>query len=85
LTRSRNGPTRLSPHQLRVAAVLVTAVLSAVASAGLAANGQGKKLITDLVVGDRVLVQASVCKADLAEGAIPPLTAVRVVAHSAKA
>jgi hypothetical protein len=46
---------------------------------------QGKKLITDLVVGDRVLVQARVCKADLAEGAMPPLTAVRVVAHPAKA
>ena len=46
---------------------------------------QGKKAITDLVVGDRVLVQAKVCKADLAEGAMPPLTAARVVAHPAKA
>ncbi|MDQ3671974.1 MAG: hypothetical protein M3364_05995 [Actinomycetota bacterium] len=46
---------------------------------------QGKKLITELVVGDRVLVQARVCKADLAEGAMPALTAVRVVAHPAKA
>jgi hypothetical protein len=46
---------------------------------------QGNKLITDLVVGDRVLVQARVCKADLAEGAMPALTAVRVVAHPAKA
>jgi hypothetical protein len=46
---------------------------------------QGKALITELVVGDRVLVQAKVCKADLAEGAMPPLTAVRVVAHPAKA
>ena len=46
---------------------------------------QGKNLITDLVVGDRVLVQARVCKADLAEGNMPPLTAVRVVAHPAKA
>ena len=47
-------------------------------------NGN-KTLITELVVGDRVLVQAKVCKADLAEGAMPPLTAVRVVAHPAKA
>jgi hypothetical protein len=33
----------------------------------------------------RVLVQAKVCKADLAEGAMPGLTASRVVAHPAKA
>jgi hypothetical protein len=46
---------------------------------------QGKKLLTDLVVGDRVLVQAKVCKADLANEATPALTAVRVVAHPAKA
>ena len=46
---------------------------------------QGKKTLADLVVGDRVFVQAKVCKADLAEGAKPPLTAVRVVAHPAKA
>jgi len=47
-------------------------------------NGN-KTLITGLVVGDRVLVQARVCKADLAEGDMPALTAVRVVAHPAKA
>jgi hypothetical protein len=46
---------------------------------------QGKKSIAELVVGDRVLVQAKVCKADLAEGAIPDLTAARVVAHPAAA
>jgi hypothetical protein len=46
---------------------------------------QGKKTLADLVVGDRVLVQARICKADLAEGEIPPLTAVRVVAHPANA
>jgi hypothetical protein len=43
----------------------------------------GKKTLADLVTGDRVLVQARVCKADLAEGATPALTAVRVVAHPA--
>lgn len=43
---------------------------------------QGEKSIADLVIGDRVLVQARVCKAALvAEGAKPDLTAVRVVAH----
>jgi hypothetical protein len=45
----------------------------------------GKATAADLLAGDRVLVQARVCKADLAEGAMPPLTAVRVVAHPAKA
>lgn len=45
----------------------------------------GKKTLADLVTDDRVLVQARVCKADLAEGATPTLTAVRVVAHPATA
>ena len=45
----------------------------------------GKKLITDLVVGDRVLVQAKVCKADLKDNAMPALTASKVIAHPAKA
>jgi hypothetical protein len=38
----------------------------------------------DLKVGDLVNVRASVCKADLAHGAMPPLTAVRLVAHPPK-
>jgi hypothetical protein len=38
-----------------------------------------------LVQGDWILVQARVCKADLAESATPPLVAARVVAHPAKA
>jgi hypothetical protein len=48
---------------------------------------QGKKEITDLVVGDRVLVQARDCKADLTDdSATPPaLTASKVIAHPAKA
>jgi len=45
---------------------------------------QGKKTLGDLLALDRVLVQARVCKADLANNATPPLTAVRVVAHPAK-
>ena len=46
----------------------------------------GKKLSSDLVVGDRVLVQARACKAELtAVGTPPALTAVRVVAHPTKA
>jgi len=45
---------------------------------------QGKAALADLVDGDRVLVQARVCKADLADEKTPALTAVRVVAHPAK-
>ena len=45
----------------------------------------GKKLVGDLAVGDRLLVQARACKADLtAQGTPPALTAVRVVAHPPK-
>ena len=62
-----------------------TASTSIVVTADTKVRRQGKKLVTELVVGDRVLVQAKVCKADLAEGAMPALTAVRVVAHPAKA
>jgi hypothetical protein len=46
---------------------------------------QGKKEITDLVVGDRVVVKARVCKEDLKNGAMPALTASKVTAHPAKA
>jgi hypothetical protein len=47
---------------------------------------QGKKTLGYLLPGDRVLVQARACKADLlAQGTPPTLTAVRVVAHPAKA
>jgi hypothetical protein len=45
----------------------------------------GKKSATDLAVGDRVLVQARACKADLEAVTPPALTAARVVAHPAKA
>jgi len=47
----------------------------------------GQKELTDLVSTppDRLLVQARACKADLGQTVPPPLTAVRVVAHPAKA
>jgi hypothetical protein len=51
-------------------------------------RGNGMKTVADLLeldAGDRLLVQARTCKADLEEGATPALTAVRVVAHPAKA
>jgi hypothetical protein len=50
-------------------------------------RGNGMKSVADLAkltLGDRVLVQARSCKADLANSAMPPLTAVRVVGHPAK-
>ena len=47
-------------------------------------NGN-KTLAAQLVAGDWVLVQARACKADLAGATPPALTAVRVVAHPAKA
>jgi len=45
---------------------------------------QGQKKITDLKDADRVLIQARVCKADLAGGAVPALTATKVIAHAAR-
>jgi hypothetical protein len=60
------------------------------ASTSIAVDGntkvrrQGEKVITALEVGDRVLVQAKVCKADLANAAKPALTAWKVIAHPAK-
>jgi hypothetical protein len=50
-------------------------------------RGNGMKSVADLsklTAGDRVLVQARSCKADLADSAMPTLTAVRVVGHAAK-
>jgi len=44
---------------------------------------RGAKTLGALLSGDRVLVQARACKADLAEGATPQLTATRGVAHPA--
>lgn len=62
-----------------------TASTSIAVNADTKVRRQGKKTLDALGVGDRVLVQAKVCKADLAEGVMPPLTAVRVVAHPANA
>jgi len=62
-----------------------TAVTSVAVNASTKVRRQGKKTVADLVVGDRVLVQARVCKADLAESAKPDLTASKVIAHPAKA
>jgi hypothetical protein len=47
-------------------------------------NRQGDHNSADLKSGDRVNVHATVCKADLANGATPALIAKRVTAHPAK-
>ena len=50
-------------------------------------RGNGMKSVADLAklkLGDRVLVQARSCKADLADNAMATLTAVRVVGHPSK-
>jgi hypothetical protein len=44
---------------------------------------QGGKSAAGLLTGDRVLVQARVCKADLAAATAPALTAAKVIAHPA--
>lgn len=46
-------------------------------------NRQGDHNAADLKSGDRVNIRARSCAADLANGATPALTAVRVVAHPA--
>jgi hypothetical protein len=46
---------------------------------------QGGKTLGDLLKDDRVLVQARVCKADLADNKTPALTASKVIAHSPSA
>ena len=63
----------------------VSAVTSVNVNVNTKVRRRGKKTLTALMSGDRVLVQARTCKADLAQEATPTLTAVRVVAHPAAA
>ena len=52
-------------------------------------RGSGMKSVADLLVdlkaGDRIRVQARVCKDDLKDNAKPSLTASKVIGHPAKA
>ena len=48
-------------------------------------NRAGDKNAADLKSGDKVNIQAKSCKADLANNAMPSLTATRVTAHAASA
>ncbi len=88
LTSSRAGSLAMQVKQgnrwARAYTSLGTATL--VVDDATKVRRNGKKLSTDLVVGDRVLVQARACKAELTAAGTPPaLTAVRVVAHPTKA
>jgi hypothetical protein len=44
---------------------------------------QGAKTLSSLLQNDKVTIQARTCKADLAKGAKPALTATTVSAHPA--
>ncbi|MDP9262354.1 MAG: hypothetical protein M3O89_10320 [Actinomycetota bacterium] len=44
----------------------------------------GQTSLASLLLGDRVTVHARACKADLAHGATPTLTATKIDAHAAK-
>lgn len=54
-------------------------------NSGTKVRGQGMKTLSELKSGFRVLIQARVCKADLANGATPALTATKVIAHDPNA
>lgn len=58
-----------------------TQPVSVAITASTKVNRQGDHNAADLKMGDRVNIQARSCKADLAGGATPALTATRVVAH----
>ena len=47
-------------------------------------KGSASAKLSDLAVGDRVLVKARACRADLKNDATPQLLAIRVVAHTPK-
>jgi len=72
---NRHGQAYLGPPQ--PVTILIIAAKTKV-------RRQGKKSLADLAAGDRLLVQARACKADLANTARAPLTAVRIVAHPAQ-
>ncbi len=59
--------------------------LSVTVNADTKVRRQGKKTLTDLDAGDRVVVKARACKADLAAATPPALTAAKVIAHPASA
>jgi biopolymer transport protein ExbD len=44
----------------------------------------GQTSLASLLLGDRITVHARACKADLAHGATPALTATKIDAHAAK-
>ena len=69
-------------NKFSVAFAKATQPVSIQVSADTKVRRQGDKNASDLKSGDVVNIRARVCKADLADGAAPALTAVRVVAHA---
>ena len=77
--------TATSGNKFGRAYVQLAQPLSIGVDAATKVRRQGAKTVGDLLSGDRVLVQARVCKADLALATLPALVALRVAAHPAKA
>ena len=66
-------------------AYVIAGTATVTVTEGTKVRGHGAKDADDLTAPSRVLVQARVCKAELLDGPLPVLTAVRVVAHPAAA
>ena len=82
-----SAPTSLSVNVTsgnHFAAVWKNKAVSIALTSSTKVNRQGDKNAADLKSGDRLNIQARSCKADLANNAMPSLTATRVTAHAAK-
>ena len=83
-----SAPTSLSVNVTggnHFAAVWKNHAVSVALASSTKVNRQGDKSSADLKSGDKVNIQAKSCKADLANSAMPALTATRVTAHPASA
>jgi hypothetical protein len=88
------GATPVLPFSLTVnvkhankqgkAYVKATQPVTVIVTSDTKVNRQDNHSLAAFLAGDRVTVQARACKADLAHGATPALTATRVDAHAAK-
>jgi hypothetical protein len=85
------GTTPTLPYNLMVtvtsankhgrAFVKATQPITVTVTSGTKISRQGDRSLSSLLAGDRVTVHARACKADLAGGATPALTATMVSAH----
>jgi hypothetical protein len=82
------APTTLSVNVTggnHFAAAWKNKLVSVALTSSTKVNRQGDQNAADLKSGDKVNIQAKSCKADLANNAMPSLTATRVTAHAATA